>query len=67
MAPIHSRMPVVLSEARAAAWLTSEPLMPSAALDVLIPDETPSTWEMYAVSTRVGNVRNDDSALVQPA
>ena len=66
MAPIHSRMPVVLSEALAAAWLTSEPLIPPAALDILIPDETSSTWEMYAVSPRVGNVRNDDAALVQP-
>jgi putative SOS response-associated peptidase YedK len=59
-------MPIVLSEARAAAWLASEPLVPAAALDVLIPDEDPSTWEMYSVSSRVGNVRNDDAALVQP-
>jgi len=66
LAPIHSRMPIVLSEARAAAWLASEPLVPAAALDVLIPDEDPSTWEMYSVSSRVGNVRNDDAALVQP-
>ena len=29
LAPIHSRMPIVLSEARAAAWLASEPLVPA--------------------------------------
>jgi putative SOS response-associated peptidase YedK len=67
MAPIHSRMPIVLSDARAAAWLAPEPLAPSDALDVLIPDEAAPAWEMYAVSPRVGNVRNDDARLTQPA
>jgi putative SOS response-associated peptidase YedK len=60
-------MPIVLSEAAAAAWLTPEPLTPAAALDLLIPDEAAPAWEIYAVSNRVGNVRNDDAALVQPA
>ncbi len=65
MAPVHSRMPIVLSDAGAAAWLTSEPLVPAAALDILIPDEASEVWEMYAVSARVGNVRNDDAGLVE--
>lgn len=67
MAPIHSRMPIVLPEAAAMTWLTHEPLAPAAALDLLIPDEAAPAWEMYAVSTRVGNIRNDDAELVQPA
>ena len=33
------------------------------AIDLLIPTENEPTWEMYAVSTRVGNVRNDDPEL----
>jgi putative SOS response-associated peptidase YedK len=65
MAPIHSRMPIALSEAGAAAWHTPETLAPAAALDLLIPDEASPAWEMYAVSARVGNVRNDDARLVQ--
>jgi putative SOS response-associated peptidase YedK len=67
MAPIHSRMPVVLSDARATAWLAPEPFTPSEALDVLFPDEAAPGWKMYAVSPRVGNVRNDDASLTQPA
>jgi putative SOS response-associated peptidase YedK len=67
MATIHSRMPVVLSDVRAAAWLAPEPFAPSDALDMLIPDESSPAWEIYPVSPRVGNVRNDDAWLTQRA
>jgi putative SOS response-associated peptidase YedK len=67
MAPIHSRMPIVLCDARAAAWLSPELFAPNDALDVLMPDEEAPAWEMYAVSPRVGDARNDDSTLTQPA
>jgi putative SOS response-associated peptidase YedK len=56
-------MPIVLSEERAAAWLTPQLLAAADAIDALIPDEQAPTWEMYAVSPRVGNVRNDDESL----
>jgi len=67
MAPIHSRMPIVLCDAQATDWLSPEPFAPSDALDVLVPDEEAPAWEMYAVSPRVGNVGNDDPSLTKPA
>ncbi len=66
MAPVHSRMPIVLHDDRARAWLSPEALEPRAALDILIPSEAAPEWMMRAVSARVGNVRNDDAALVAP-
>ncbi|MBD5656610.1 MAG: SOS response-associated peptidase family protein, partial [Candidatus Eremiobacteraeota bacterium] len=66
MSSIHTRMPIALSAARAAAWLAPEPLAAADALDVLVPDEDAPAWEMYAVSSRVGDVRNEDPSLTQP-
>jgi putative SOS response-associated peptidase YedK len=66
MAPVHDRMPVVLDDERARAWLTHEPLDGKAALDILVPAEDALTWTMDEVSRRVGNVRNDDPSLVVP-
>jgi putative SOS response-associated peptidase YedK len=63
----HSRMPVVLDDELAREWLTAETLDPKAALAMLVPSESAATWTMRAVSARVGNVRNDDPALIQPA
>lgn len=63
MAPIHSRMPIVLSESNATSWLSSEVLDGREAIDLLMPSEAEPAWEMYAVSTAVGNVRNDDATL----
>lgn len=62
----HSRMPVVLDDDRARAWLTSETLDPKAALAMLVPSESAATWTRCAVSARVGNVRNDDAGLLEP-
>ncbi len=63
----HSRMPVVPDDELAREWLTAETLDPKAALAMLVPSESAATWTMRAVSARVGNVRNDDPALIKPA
>jgi putative SOS response-associated peptidase YedK len=66
MAPVHSRMPVVLRDDAARAWLAPSELSPADALAILEPAEDASTWVMDAVSRRVGNVRNDDAGLLEP-
>jgi putative SOS response-associated peptidase YedK len=60
-------MPVVPDDELAREWLTAETLDPKAALAMLVPSESAATWTMRAVSARVGNVRNDDPALIKPA
>ena len=64
MAPIHDRMPVLLAREDYGRWLdpgtTKEDL-----LALLRP--CPDAWlELHPVSTRVGNVRNDDPTLMEP-
>ncbi|MEL6193160.1 MAG: SOS response-associated peptidase [Bacteroidota bacterium] len=64
MAPIHDRMPVILPENLVDDWL--DPSMEiELLLKLLVPyDETLMTT--HPVSSRVGNVRNDDAELIQP-
>jgi putative SOS response-associated peptidase YedK len=67
MRETHSRMPVVLDDDLAREWLTPGTIEPGAALAMLVPSELAGTWTMRAVSRRVGNVRNEDSGLIEPA
>lgn len=65
MAPIHNRMPVILAPDGWGTWLgeanaTSEELL---ALCRPFPSDRMISW---AVSPRVGNVKNTDAALVEP-
>ncbi|MEM7513030.1 MAG: SOS response-associated peptidase, partial [Bacteroidota bacterium] len=64
MAPIHDRMPVILPENLVDNWM--DPSMEiELLLKLLVPyDETLMTTR--PVSSRVGNVRNDDAELIQP-
>jgi putative SOS response-associated peptidase YedK len=64
MAPIHSRMPIALTDDAARAWLTPGEIDARAALDILVPAEHEREWVMDPVSPRVGNVRNDDPDLI---
>jgi putative SOS response-associated peptidase YedK len=66
MEQTHSRMPIVLDDVRALEWLQPKPLEARDALDILMPSADAREWEMYAVSARVGNVRNDDAFFVAP-
>jgi putative SOS response-associated peptidase YedK len=64
-AELHDRMPVVLGPAAWAAWLGEEPSEPSElkALLTHYPSEEMTCWP---VSTRVGNVKNNDASLIEP-
>jgi len=64
MAPIHDRMPVLLAPADYAAWLDPGTRREDL-LALLRP--SPEAWlEIHPVGPRVGNVRNDDPALMEP-
>lgn len=63
MAPIHSRMPVIIAEADVEGWLYGPP---DAATALLVPCP-PGDLVAYRVSERVGNVRNDDPGVAAPA
>jgi putative SOS response-associated peptidase YedK len=65
IAPIHDRMPVVLSPADWNHWL--DPLLadPSELLGLLVPAD-PEGLEIYAVERLVNSVRNDGPALLEP-
>lgn len=60
--PIHDRMPVIVPPEHYARWI--DPANADVA-DLLVPyTATPMTY--HAVSPRVGNVRFDDAALIEP-
>lgn len=61
MAAIHNRMPVILGQDDHDRWLDLD----ADPAEVLRP--CPSEWlEAYPVDKRVGNVRNNDAALIEP-
>jgi len=64
-APIHNRMPVILPPAEWAAWLGQEPVGDDLLKAMLAPypAEEMTAWP---VSTRVGNVKNNDPSLIEP-
>jgi len=64
MAPVHDRMPVIFTdEDQQRTWLETPKL--DEALELLQPAPDGSL-EMYAVSTRVNNVRNNGPELHEP-
>jgi putative SOS response-associated peptidase YedK len=63
-APIHDRMPVIVDPADYGKWLGEEPVDPVRLLGMLRP--FPAERMMcFPVDARVGNVKNDDAALLQ--
>ena len=59
MSGIHNRMPVILGDEGRERWLDLD----ADPAEVLKP--CPSDWlEAYPVDKRVGNVRNNDGALI---
>jgi putative SOS response-associated peptidase YedK len=64
-AELHNRMPVVLGPEKWPAWLGEEPATQSRlhALLAPYPSEETACW---AVSSRVGNVKNNDASLIEP-
>lgn len=64
MAPIHSRMPVIIDAADYAEWLGAE--TPAARVASLAGAWAPEAWTAYRVSTRVNAVAHDDAACSAP-
>ena len=64
-AELHDRMPVVLARDNWTAWLGEEPATPPQLKAMLAPysSEEMTCWP---VSTRVGNVKNNDLSLIEP-
>lgn len=65
MEPVHNRMPVILEPKDYDRWLGSDPAeRPPVELMRPFPAEQMRSWP---VSDRVGNVRNNDAELLEPA
>jgi putative SOS response-associated peptidase YedK len=65
MKGIHDRMPVILERADLDPWLRSGHASESELMEFLKPAPA-DTLVRYPVGQRVGNVRNDDPALLEP-
>jgi len=64
-AELHNRMPVVLEPAAWPAWLGEEP-MDLPRLKALLAPYPSDDMICWPVSTRVGNVKNNDPSLIEP-
>jgi putative SOS response-associated peptidase YedK len=64
-AELHNRMPVVLSRAAWPAWLGEEPAA-APRLKALLAPYPSEEMVAWAVSSRVGNVKNNDPSLIEP-
>ena len=62
--PIHDRMPVIVDPAEYGKWLGEEPVDPVRLLGMLRPFPA-EKMTCFPVDARVGNVKNDDAALIQ--
>ena len=65
VAPIHDRMPVILSREAEKTWLNPDITVPEQLLPLLIPYPD-NDMETYRVSNAVNNVRNDIPELMKP-
>ena len=66
VAPVHDRMPVLLSPAAEAAWMDAS-LGAAQALDAALRAHAGDALRAYTVSPRVNKVAQDDPSLVEPA
>jgi putative SOS response-associated peptidase YedK len=64
MAPIHDRMPVILNRDGCEAWL--RPAAGAAPEPALLQPCPPEWLRVRRVSTRVNNVRHNESCLIDP-
>lgn len=64
MAPIHDRMPVVLGRDSWAVWL--DPATEASDARRLLVPAPPDWFEVFPVSSRVNNVKNDGPDLLDP-
>lgn len=64
-APIHNRMPVILDPKNYAQWL-GEQLAKNEELHAMLKPFPAERMACFKIGTRIGNVKNDDAALVEP-
>jgi putative SOS response-associated peptidase YedK len=64
-AELHDRMPAVLAPEVWPAWLGEEPADPRQLKALLVPYSS-KAMICWAVSARVGNVKNNDPSLIEP-
>ena len=64
MAPIHSRMPVIIPPASYAVWVSADTSSTDAR--ALLAGWDPAGWRAYRVELRVNATANDDAACVAP-
>ena len=65
MRPLHNRMPVILAPEAHDEWMDVERIQGADALALIWPHPA-AGMTAYPVSSRVGNVRNDDAGCVAP-
>ncbi len=66
VAELHDRMPVILPPSAWPAWLGEENVDRPEALKALLAPYPADDMLMWPVDKRVGNVRNNDPALIEP-
>jgi putative SOS response-associated peptidase YedK len=65
MAPVHDRMPAILTEDGVQRWLSGDLLSPAVMREILVPCAS-GIMEAYPVSPRVNSPAVDDEQLILP-
>lgn len=65
MAPIHDRMPVILTQGGEEWWLSCDPISSRDLAEILVPCES-GVLEEHAVSQRVNRAGDDDEEMILP-
>ncbi len=66
VAPVHDRMPVILTDSSLEIWLDPQPLPPEVAASILRPFD-PALMEVREVSQRVNNANYDEAGALASA
>ena len=65
VAPVHDRMPVILTRAAEERWLSPDPVTPNELKQILVPYSV-GDMEAIPVSDLVNNTATDDERVIQP-
>jgi putative SOS response-associated peptidase YedK len=66
LAPVHDRMPVILAPENWPAWLGESAADPEELKSLLVPYPA-EDMVIWPIDKRVGNVKNKDPSLIEPA
>jgi putative SOS response-associated peptidase YedK len=64
LSPLHDRMPAILDEAKQTIWLGEKNAAPPE-LKAMLRPYPPERMQQWPVDKQVGNVKNDDPALIE--